>query len=153
VALAALNALGGATVGMLAGSLLPLALYQARALGGGDVKLLAVTGALLTAGPGIELTLTALLVAASFGVVKLIRMGRLRRALALSANRCKRLVTPGPRAPVEAGATLELRFGPAVFVAACYLAVAHWPRVEADASAPPSAPLPSALRSPAVVSP
>src|SRR5687767_16030277 len=82
VALAALKALGGATVGMLTCSLLPLALYQARALGGGDVKLLAATGALIAAGPGIELTLTALLVAASFGVVKLIRIGRLRRALA-----------------------------------------------------------------------
>jgi prepilin peptidase CpaA len=138
VAVASLKALGAATVDMLVCSIVPLVLYLARGIGGGDVKLLAVSGALIAAGPGLELTQAALLVAGLFGVVKLLWAGRLLDTLARMAQRVRRFVGRGPPPPVERGAMTELRFGPPVFVAACYLAVSHWASAETHVSAPPS---------------
>jgi Flp pilus assembly protein protease CpaA len=149
--LAALEGLGGALVGLLAGSLLPVALYQARVIAGGDVKLLAVIGALIATGPALELLRNALLVAGLFGAVKLARAGRLWRALAAPVHWCKRLVTRRAQPRLEPAPAIRLPLGPPIFVAACYLTAVHWPAAETGVSAASPVPLPIAQRSSAVV--
>jgi prepilin peptidase CpaA len=120
---ALLDAIGSALLGLIGCAILPLVLYRAGALGGGDVKLLAVAGALLALGPGLELTRAALFVAVGFGWVKLALAGRLAASLRTTGALLKRLAGARSPTPVEPGALTPLPFGPHVFVAACYLAL------------------------------
>lgn len=141
---ALLDALGSAALGLFGCAILPLVLYRAGALGGGDVKLLAVAGALLTLGPGLELTRAALFVAVGFGWIKLALAGRLSASLRTTAALSKRLVGARCPTPLEPASLTPLAFGPHVFVAACYLTLSSWAPVNTPPSAgqepPPNAP-------------
>jgi prepilin peptidase CpaA len=132
---ALLDAIGSATLGLIGCALLPLVLYRAGALGGGDVKLLAVAGALLALGPGLELTRAALFAAVGFGWLKLALAGRLSASLRTTGALLKRLAGRRSAGALEPGALTPLPFGPHVFVAACYLALSSW----TPADAPPNA--------------
>jgi prepilin peptidase CpaA len=133
VAGAALGALGGVALGLIGCALLPLILYRAGAIGGGDVKLLAVAGALVALGPGLELTRAAFLVAVVFGFVKLSFAGRLRASLRTTGSLLRRLGGGRQPAPPESSLT-PLPFGPHVFIAACYLALSSSPAANVTSS-------------------
>lgn len=138
---ALLDAMGSAALGLFGCALLPLVLYRAGALGGGDVKLLAVAGALLALGPGLELTRAALFAAVGYGFVKLTLAGRLWASLRSMGALSKRLACGRSPTPLEGGSLTPLPFGPHVFVAACYLALSSWaPALPSPSSEPrPSA--------------
>jgi prepilin peptidase CpaA len=133
VAGAALDALGGVLLGLIGCALLPLILYRAGAIGGGDVKLLAVAGALVALGPGLELTRAAIFVAVLFGFIKLSLTGRLMASLRTMGSLLRRLGGARRPAPIESSLT-ALPFGPHVFVAACYLALSSSPAANATSS-------------------
>jgi len=132
---ALLDAIGSAALGFVGCGLLPLLLYRAGALGGGDVKLLAVVGALIALGPGLELTRAAMFVAVAFGFAKLALAGRLRGSLRTMGSLVKRLVGVKSAAPIEPSSFTPLPFGPHVFIAACYLALSSWAPVGVESSA------------------
>jgi prepilin peptidase CpaA len=135
VAAASLEAIGGAALGMIGCALLPLILYRVGAMGGGDVKLLGVAGALVALGPGLELTRAAFIAAAVFGVAQLVRSGRLSTSLQAMPALMKRLVGMRVEAPPKASSLTSMPFGPHVFIAACYLALTSWtPASEAPSS-------------------
>jgi len=142
---ALLDAIGSAALGLIGCAILPLVLYRAGALGGGDVKLLAVAGALLALGPGLELTRAALFAAVGFGCVKLALAGRLAASLRTMGALLKRLAGARGPTPLEPSSLTPLPFGPHVFVAACYLTLSSWTPANAAPSAG-SEPRPSAAR-------
>jgi prepilin peptidase CpaA len=123
---ALLDAIGSAALGAIGCALGPLVLYRAGALGGGDVKLLAVAGALIALGPGLELTRAALFVAVGFGFVKLTLAGRLSASLRTMGSLIGRLAGARSARPIEPSSLTPLPFGPHVFLAACYLALSSW---------------------------
>jgi prepilin peptidase CpaA len=130
---ATLDALGGAAIGLIGCSLLPLLLYRVGAIGGGDVKLLAVAGALVALGPGLELTRAAFFVAVAFGFAKLACAGRLMASLRTMGSLLARLVGVRRAEPLAPSLT-PLPFGPHVFIAACYLALSSWTAADATPS-------------------
>jgi prepilin peptidase CpaA len=142
---ALLDAMGSAALGLVGCAILPLVLYRAGALGGGDVKLLAVAGALLALGPGLELTRAALFAAVGFACVKLALAGRLSASLRTMGALLKRLAGARHPTPLEPGSLTPLPFGPHVFVAACYLALSSWTPANAPLK-PGSEPRPSAAQ-------
>lgn len=123
---ALLDALASATIGFFGCALLPLALYRAGALGGGDVKLLAVAGALVALGPGLELTRAALFVAVLIGFARLALAGQLGRSLRAMGSLLWRVAGVSRAAAPAPGALTRVAFGPYVFIAACYLALSSW---------------------------
>lgn len=114
-------------VGAVACAVVPLVLYAARALGGGDVKLFMASGAALGPVLGLELILYSFLVAGLYAPCLLLYQGRLRRALVstgvLVINMFSR---PSRRRALGAEQLTEVRFGPLIFVAACVLAYLSW---------------------------
>jgi Flp pilus assembly protein protease CpaA len=132
---AALEAMGGIAVGMIGCAIVPLLLYRVGAMGGGDVKLLAVTGALVALGPGLELTWVAFIVSAVLGVVQLTLAGRLATSLRAMPSLMKRLVGMRVHAPPQPSSLTFVPFGPHVFIAACYLALSSWTDVTTAPSA------------------
>jgi prepilin peptidase CpaA len=124
----ALRALAGALAGALASAVVPLVLYLANGLGGGDLKLLAAVGAL--AGPlcGAELQVYAFSLGSLFAFGYLAYRGALLQTLASSAA----LLVPvaalrGGRTRAEPRRPrLQFRFGPAIFAGALATAALHW---------------------------
>jgi prepilin peptidase CpaA len=120
-----LAALGSAALGAFACAVVPLLLYAAKGLGGGDVKLLIVLG--FAAGPlaGVELQLYAFMLGSLGAFAWLAYRGVLLQTLLSSAA----LLVPGfgrrGRAAAEP-ARLQVRFGPAIFAGALVSALAHW---------------------------
>ena len=116
-----LRALGSTCVGMALVSLVPLLLYRAGGIGGGDVKLLAVVGALLGPYLGLEVELYAFAATLLYAPARLIWEGKLLHSM----RSIGRLVaTPFVRQP-QPMAAVELtsfRFGPAIFAGACIAA-------------------------------
>ena len=105
-------------VGVLGCSAVPLLLYRVRAMGGGDVKLLACLG--VWAGPilGLQVELYAFVLAALYAPARLAYQGDLLRLLGNSAALLKNpFLPPARRKEVPQALLTELRFGPAVFVA------------------------------------
>ena len=110
--------------GALACALVPLLLFRRGAMGGGDVKLMAVLGALLGIDGGLEIQTLAFLFGAIHGIAAWARSGRLRAgALAVAG-----LVVPVAgrrwrrRPAVAEAATASIRFGPAIAAAAAAVA-------------------------------
>ena len=113
-----LAALLSVFAGLLLCAALPLFLFRVNAMGGGDVKLLAVIGA--TAGPfvGMEIELYSLVLLALFAPIRLAYQGQLLRALANSVSLAVNVVLPkARRRPVPPELMTALPLGPAVFVA------------------------------------
>ncbi|MCP4677198.1 MAG: prepilin peptidase [Deltaproteobacteria bacterium] len=109
-----------AGVGALLTALVPLLLFRFRAMGGGDVKLFAAIGSLVGAQVGLELQMLAFIFGAFQGVIVWLRAGQLRQGFGHVVGL---IIPPIFRARrADAGAVAvrqtEIRFGPAIFVAA-----------------------------------
>jgi prepilin peptidase CpaA len=61
---------GGSALGLVVAAAIPLLLYRAGGVGGGDVKLLAAVGALGGVTKGVELELYAFVIAAAYAGVR-----------------------------------------------------------------------------------
>jgi prepilin peptidase CpaA len=123
--------LGGAganvAVGVLGCSAVPLLLYRANAMGGGDVKLLASVG--VWAGPilGLQVELYAFVLAALYATARLAYQGQLLRLIGNSAMLIKNPFFPkAKRKEVPQALLTELRFGPSVFAATALVALVRW---------------------------
>ena len=113
--------------GTLVLCLVPLVLFRLRAMGGGDVKLLAAVGAL--GGPllGMEIELYSFVVAAVFAGAKLAYQGELGRVLAGSALLAFNPLLPSERRrTVPEGLGKTMRFAPAVFSATLLCTGVRW---------------------------
>jgi prepilin peptidase CpaA len=102
----------------------PLLLFGLRAIGGGDVKLLATIGALAGASRGLEIQLASYCVLTLYALVLLAHrgqvLGTLGRALRI-------LIAPLLRRPAPAAETLlSLRLGPSIFVATAGTLLSAW---------------------------
>jgi prepilin peptidase CpaA len=109
----------------LEAGLVPLLLYRAGAMGGGDVKLLAALGALLGAGRALELEMLAFALGALQGLWVWLRAGTLAAglmsALRVALRPVAGLIFPGRPSPAKGPATV-ICFGPAVLAATAAIA-------------------------------
>ena len=122
-----LSALAQAAAGAVLTALVPLVLFRLRAMGGGDVKLLAAVGAL--AGPlfGMEIELYAFVVAAVFAGAKLAYQGELLRAIAGSALLSfNPLVRAERRRTAPEALARTMAFAPAVLVSVLLCGGVRW---------------------------
>ncbi len=90
-----LSGLGGASLGLA--MLLPF--YAVRAVGGGDVKLLAALGALVGPRELLSVALYAAVIGGAMSVVTLARLGRLRLVVSELVSHPADLSRCGARAP------------------------------------------------------
>lgn len=117
-----LRGLGYYVAGVIACGIGPLILFRYNAMGGGDVKLLAMVGAFVGPMMGIEIQLYAFVLMALFAGARLAYRGQLLRLLRNSA-----LLAVNPfrsksaRRPVPEELMTSLRFAPAVFASAVLL--------------------------------
>jgi len=112
------GALGAALTGLLVCGLVPLALFRLRAIGGGDVKLLAAAGALAGTRVGLELQLTSYLLCSVFALLVLAGRGALLATLRRSLVLVGAAILPRLRARLPAGdQMMQVRLGPALFAA------------------------------------
>ena len=107
-----------AIVGGLAAAIVPLLLFRAGAMGGGDVKLLAALGALLGLEMGLELETMAFLTGSAQGVFVWIRQGRMKAGLCAVASLALPFAGARLRRRQEIGSAsrTSIRFGPAILV-------------------------------------
>lgn len=122
-----------ATLSIVAGLLLcaaaPLLLFRLQAMGGGDVKLLAVIGASLGPFMGLEIELYAFVLLAVYAAARLAYHGELLRLLGNSLALIRNPFVAKPRRrEVPRELLTVLPFGPAVFVAALLVCIGKgWP--------------------------
>jgi prepilin peptidase CpaA len=121
--LQSLVAAGSAAAGFVACGAVPLLLFRLKALGGGDVKLLASAGALLGPTLGLELSYGAFVVAALYLPARLLHAGRWWRTLRAGWRRSSEYVDASNRATPE---PLAIAFAPCLFVAAVVASASHW---------------------------
>jgi Flp pilus assembly protein protease CpaA len=114
---------GRAVAGFIACGAVPLLLFRLKALGGGDVKLLATVGAQLGATLGLELSFCAFVVAASYVPVRLAHAALSLRKPSGSVPRASARVGAASRALPE---PLAVAFAPCLFVAAVVVTASHW---------------------------
>jgi prepilin peptidase CpaA len=113
-----LRAAADVSFGLLVCAIGPLVLFRLEAMGGGDVKLLAVIGA--TAGPalGLSIELLAFILIALYAPVRLAREGQLGRLLESSAALLVNpFLPPERRRPLPKASLTSVPFGPAIFLA------------------------------------
>jgi prepilin peptidase CpaA len=103
----ALARTGSAALGFVACGAVPLLLFRLKALGGGDVKLLATVGAQLGPLLGLELSFAAFVIAAAYWPLRCIGVAR---------------VCASGGAPDR----WAVAFAPCLFVAAVALGASHW---------------------------
>lgn len=117
--------LGSMVAGALLVSLVPLLLYRFDAIGGGDVKLLAVLGMLLGPSLGLQAELFAFVAAALYGPIQLIMEGKLGTSMRSCGQLLRRLLTgrKGDGTPVTVAEMTSLRFGPAIMAGTLWVAV------------------------------
>jgi prepilin peptidase CpaA len=127
-ALGILRALLVMVVGGALVSLVPGLLYRAGGIGGGDLKLLALLGALLGPYLGLEAELYAFVVALLYAPARLIWEGKLGQTVSTLGRMVVRPLLPRDRRPaaVAVEELTALRFGPAVFVGTLTAAVHHF---------------------------
>lgn len=108
-----LSLLGAALVGAV-----PLLLYRAGGMGGGDVKLLTAVGAVLGPYIGLEAELYAFSLTLLYAPARLIWEGKLLSSMRTIGRLVKIPLTPrGSRKPeVQAAELTSFRFGPAIFL-------------------------------------
>jgi prepilin peptidase CpaA len=123
----AVQAAGFSVLGAIVCAAVPLALYRASAIGGGDVKLFAALGALLRTLIGVEAEFYAFIAAAVLSLGHLAYQGKLLRVL---GNTFMLAVNPFLPRDRRREITPEMmtwaRFGPAIFVGTAAAAVLHW---------------------------
>ncbi len=115
-------ALGGAVVC----SILPIGLYRASALGGGDVKLFAAIGALLLPLSGLEAQLWSFCAAATLAPIRLAWDGKLFQTVGNAAY-----IVANPFLPKDRRRELDrqtvswFRMGPAILLGTLWTAYMH----------------------------
>jgi prepilin peptidase CpaA len=110
-------ALARSLIGVLVCAAIPLCLFRAGAMGGGDVKLLGAIGGLLGPLAGLELQLLAYNVLVLFACVVL----ACRRQLLLVLRRALRLLGPRGRGESTTQPATTFRLGLPIFVSALTL--------------------------------
>jgi len=124
---AAVEAAGYSVLGAAVCALVPMGLYRAAAIGGGDVKLFAALGALTQTLIGVEAEFYACLAACVIAFGALAYEGKLFKVL---GNTFRLAVNPFLPKEKRREVTPEMmtwaRFGPAIFVGATAAAVLHW---------------------------
>jgi prepilin peptidase CpaA len=121
-------ALSGFSCGMV-----PLVLFRARAIGGGDVKLFAVLGALVGVHSGLEVQMTSYGLAIAYALCCLIIRGQLRATLGRAVSVLKSLLLrnsangacpdSGAGVPDPMLGLLYVRLGIPIFAASALLVV------------------------------
>lgn len=123
----AIEAAGFSIAGAVLAALIPLLLYRANAIGGGDVKLLAALGALCMPMIGVEAEFYAFMAAALFAPARLLWQGKLlltlKNTLAIITNPFR---AAHKRREVTPEMMTSLRFGPAIFVGMFGAAFMQW---------------------------
>ena len=123
----AIQAAGFSILGAAVCALVPAALYRAKAIGGGDVKLFAALGALLGTLNGVEAEFYACVAASLISLGQLAYHGKLLRVLgntfALAVNP---FLPKDRRREVPMEQLTWARFGPAIFLGTAATAVLHW---------------------------
>jgi prepilin peptidase CpaA len=114
---AAATALGTYALGALICGLPPLVLFWSGAMGGGDVKLLSVTGAFLGPSVGIEVEAYAFVLIAFYAAAKLTYRGRLIAMLSNCLSLARNPLLPkAKRLAVAPELMTTLRFAPSVLL-------------------------------------
>ena len=123
----AVQAAGFSLLGAAVCSAVPLALWRAEAIGGGDVKLFAALGALLQTLVGVEAQFYACLAACVLAFGRLAYEGKLLRVL---GNTVMLAVNPflprDRRREITPDMMTWARFGPPIFVGTAAAVVVHW---------------------------
>ncbi len=116
-----------AVLGLIACAVVPLILYRAGGIGGGDVKLLAVIGALVGPSWGLEAEFYSFGALLLYAPARLAYDGRLLRtvsnSMALIANP---LLPKDKRRSIAPELMASFRFGPAVLVGSVVTSFIHW---------------------------
>ncbi|MET0387041.1 MAG: A24 family peptidase [Polyangiales bacterium] len=121
------TSLGLLGLGMLISALIPLTLYICRALGAGDVKLMAVCGAGLGPVAGLEAEFYAFGFGALYALAHSAYSGVLLATLRGSALLLTNPLIPRRlRKPVPVVAQKPMRFGPAICAGVIAAAFLHW---------------------------
>lgn len=126
-----LSLLGSAAQNIAAGvvvcSIVPLLLFRFGAMGGGDVKLLAVAGAFTGPVLGAQIELYAFVLAALYAPLRLAFQGQLLRLIGNSAVLMTNVFLPkARRRPLPTELLSELCFAPSIFAASALVAILRW---------------------------
>lgn len=120
---------GSSLLGGVLCAVVPGILYRQDAIGGGDLKLLVATGALLQPRLGLEAEMYSFFAAGLIAPAFLAYEGKLFRTMKNAA-----LLTVNPllpkkkRRPIEPALLTWFRFGPAIFLGTLLTAYLHWRR-------------------------
>jgi len=118
---------GSSILGAIACSIVPAILYRQDAIGGGDLKLLAATGAVLQPRLGLEAEMYSFFAAGLIAPAFLAYEGKLFRTIKNTALLAVNPLLPKKkRRPVEPSLLTWLRFGPAIFIGTGMTAYLHW---------------------------
>ncbi len=121
------QAAGFSVLGAAVCAAIPLALYRASAIGGGDVKLFAALGAILRTLIGVEAQFYACIAACVLAFGRLAYEGKLFRVL---GNTVMLVVNPflprSRRREITPEMMTWARFGPAIFLGTAAAAALHW---------------------------
>ncbi len=119
-------ALGWSFLGLLACGVVPLLLWRAGGMGGGDLKLLLAVGALLRPSIGIEAELYSFVAVTLYAPARLVYEGKLLRSL---GNALSLLTDPfrpeEKRKKVDPELLSTVRFGPCVFLGTVVAAIVN----------------------------
>lgn len=122
-----IEAAGFSVLGAVACACVPLMLYRAGAIGGGDIKLLAAIGAILRPLAGVEAEFYAFVAGAVFAPARLAYDGKLSRGIANTLALALNPILPKHRRrEISPDMLTSLRFGPAIFVGTCCAALTNW---------------------------
>jgi prepilin peptidase CpaA len=126
-----LRGFGGALVSVVLGivvcSLVPLLLWRAKGMGGGDVKLLGSLGALLGPVIGLEAQFYSFVAITLYALARLAYHGKLMKTLANALRLAVNPVLPAARRkPVPTELMTSLRLGPAILAGVVATALAQW---------------------------
>jgi prepilin peptidase CpaA len=123
----AVQAAGVSVLGAAVCALVPLMLYRAGAIGGGDVKLLAAMGAIFRPLVGIEAEFYAFLAAALIAPARLAYEGKLMQVLGNTLTLALNPFRPKERRrQITPEMMTSIRFGPAIFLGAFAAAIVNW---------------------------
>jgi prepilin peptidase CpaA len=117
--------LAGSLGGVLCAAAVPYLLFRLRALGGGDVKLLAALGAALGPWLGLQVQLFAFILAALYAPLLLLYRGELWWRIRLACGRLRDRLRPREQRRNSAPPRYVLAFAPAVFAASLLLSGSH----------------------------
>ena len=117
----------GAFVGSLLCAVIPLYLWRNGAMGGGEVKLFMALGSLCHPLTGLDIELTAFIAGSLLAPVKLAFDGQLIATMKRTGMLVANVFLPKNRHyELPRAALVWFRFGPAIFLATLWVAIAEW---------------------------